>query len=246
MDYLLRDAHYTGVPYGTVDAHRLIRNILRVDDRIVLAESGINTAESLLIARTLMRPAVYYHHVSRIGEMMFQGAVMAHVAPDPAAGLAALLRQDDAACLQALLTSPSRVARDLARGIYERKLYKRALYVGREQVNAARIARCCRYSRRKELAARIAAGAGLEPYQVLVDIPAFPGEMSLHVQVQNRHRVVGLAEVSPLLHTLNETRREQWRLGVYTVSGNREAVEAEAADVLNVRPLTTQERLALS
>ncbi|MDD1672812.1 MAG: HD domain-containing protein, partial [Methanomicrobiales archaeon] len=28
MDYLLRDAHYTGVPYGTVDAQRLIQNIL--------------------------------------------------------------------------------------------------------------------------------------------------------------------------------------------------------------------------
>lgn len=25
MDYLLRDAHYTGAPHGTVDAHRLIR-----------------------------------------------------------------------------------------------------------------------------------------------------------------------------------------------------------------------------
>ncbi|NTU99958.1 MAG: HD domain-containing protein, partial [Methanoregulaceae archaeon] len=34
MDYLLRDAHYTGVPYGTVDAHRLIRNTTISDGHI--------------------------------------------------------------------------------------------------------------------------------------------------------------------------------------------------------------------
>jgi len=89
MDYLLRDAHYTGAPYGTVDAHRLIRNTFLMDGRLVLAETGINAAESLLIARTLMRPAVYFHHVSRIGEMMFQEAVMAHVGENPAVGIEA-------------------------------------------------------------------------------------------------------------------------------------------------------------
>jgi len=31
MDYLLRDAHYTGVPYGTVDAHRLIHSVMLAD-----------------------------------------------------------------------------------------------------------------------------------------------------------------------------------------------------------------------
>ncbi|MFA5614155.1 MAG: HD domain-containing protein, partial [Methanoculleus sp.] len=61
MDYLMRDAHYTGVPYGTVDAHRLIRCSILAGSGIALNEGGINAAESLLIARTLMRPAVYFH-----------------------------------------------------------------------------------------------------------------------------------------------------------------------------------------
>ena len=75
MDYLLRDAHYTGVPYGTVDAMRLIRAMRLCDTGIMLDISGVQAAESLLIARTLMRPAVYYHHVSRIAEKMFTMAV---------------------------------------------------------------------------------------------------------------------------------------------------------------------------
>ncbi len=78
MDYLLRDAHYTGAPYGTVDAHRLIRSTILAEGSVVLHESGINAAESLLIARTLMRPAVYFHHVSRIAEMIVSpGSVVA-------------------------------------------------------------------------------------------------------------------------------------------------------------------------
>ncbi len=243
MDYLLRDAHYTGAPYGTVDAHRLIRNTSIAEGRIVLQDTGINAAESLLIARTLMRPAVYFHHVSRIAEMMFQGAVMAHVEKDPAGMLPALLAEDDAACMQTLLTSPHPAARDLSRGIYRRRLYKRALYVGRDQVNAALVARYSPYSRRREMAEKIAEEAGIAPTEVLADIPPFPGDMTLPIQVQDRHRIVGLATLSPLLHTLNETRRGQWRLGIYTPPGHRENVAGIAADLLHVRPETTQGQL---
>jgi len=145
--------------------------------------------------------------------------------------------------MHALLTSPSPVARDLSHRIYQRRLYKRALYLNREQVNAARMAQYCSHRKRVALAGRIADIAGVLPHEVLVDIPPFPGDMSLHVQVKNRHRAVGISELSPLLHTLNDTRRGQWRLGVYAPSRYRERVADVAADVLNVRPETTQEQL---
>ena len=79
MDYLLRDAYYSGAPYGAVDAQRLIRHLIRTDHGIALDENGVNAADSLLIARTQMRPNVYFHHVSRIGESMFQLAVTEHI-----------------------------------------------------------------------------------------------------------------------------------------------------------------------
>ena len=98
MDYLLRDAYYTGAPYGTVDAQRLIRHLIRYPEGTVLDENGVNAAESLLIARTLMRPTVYYHHVSRIGESMFQLAALEHLR-ETRVTPAVLLRMDDpAAC----------------------------------------------------------------------------------------------------------------------------------------------------
>jgi uncharacterized protein len=243
MDYLLRDAHYTGAPYGTVDAHRLIRNTCLSDGYIALEEGGINAAESLLIARTLMRPAVYFHHVSRIAEMMLSVAVHAHLERNRDADPAAFMRLDDTGCMQSLLQSPSEVARTIADQIYHRKLYKRALYLGREQVSTAMVAHEMHLARRRSVSAAIAEVAGIEPHEVLVDIPVFPRSMSVHVMIRNRHRLIGLEEISPLVTTLNETRRGQWRLGVYTPPDHVPAVTAAAREILPVRPLTTQDRL---
>lgn len=246
MDYLLRDAHYTGAPYGTVDAHRLIRNTLVTEDgRIVLHESGINAAESLLLARTLMRPAVYFHHVSRIAESMFLAAVYAHIRRRDTASAAEIIRMDDSACMQALLTSDQDVTRTLARRIYTRELYKRALYVGKEQVHPASLKEFRTVEQRSRIATEIAEGAGLLSHEVLVDIPPFPHAMSMDVQVKNRHQVVGLEEVSPLMNTLNETRQGQWRLGVYTLPADVGRVAEVAAEVLHIRPVTLQETLQL-
>jgi len=243
MDYLLRDAHYTGAPYGTVDAHRLIRNTLVAEDgRIVLHESGINAAESLLLARTLMRPAVYFHHVSRIAETMFLQAVHTHIR-DNVSLAAEVVRMDDAACMQALLTSDDGLARLLARRIYTRALYKRALYVGKEQVDTSSMKEYSTIARREQVGEEIARGAGLKPHEVLVDIPSFPHAMAMEVQVKNRHQVIGLEEVSPLMNTLNETRQGQWRLGVYTLPAMVKPVAEVAAEVLHIRPVTLQETL---
>jgi HD superfamily phosphohydrolase len=190
MDYLLRDAHYSGVPYGTVDAHRLIRSTILTEYGIVLAESGIGAAESLLIARTLMRPAVYFHHVSRIAESMVKQAAVEHIDAVGSDRVVSLLARDDAAFFRELLESPSAPARELMMRLYTRRLYKRALYVGKEQVNPASIQDCGTCSRSRAVAGEIAAHAGVDPAVVLVDIPPFPSRMSMEVQVRNRHDLV--------------------------------------------------------
>ncbi|MCC7566510.1 MAG: HD domain-containing protein [Methanomicrobiaceae archaeon] len=243
MDYLMRDAHYTGVPYGTVDAHRLIRSTILTDGGIALDEGGINAAESLLIARTLMRPAVYFHHVSRIASSMIVHAMLEHLRHGGGAGVAGMMRMDDAACMQHLLSSPSPVARELARRVHYRDLFKRALYVGGDRVNAAALQSGLCIGKEERIAEEIADAAGLEAWQVLVDIPPLPRDMAMEVRVKNRHAVADLEEVSPLIGTLNDTRRQQWRIGVYCIPGRRAAVEQAAIEVLRVKRPTKQDKL---
>jgi uncharacterized protein len=243
MDYLLRDAHYTGVPYGTVDAHRLLRSTLMSGEGIVIHESGINAAESLLIARTLMRPSVYFHHVSRIAETMFNLAVYLHLKDKPRHVVDEMMFMDDASCMHALHTSECQVTRNLVGRIYYRQLYKRALYVGREQVNAKSLSEFNGIHAQRKIAEEIAGQAGVEHSLVLVDIPPLPSGMSLRVQVKNRHHLVELGEVSPLMNSLNENRLEQWRLGVYCPPDITDRVGKAATEVFHVKPVTKQNKL---
>jgi hypothetical protein len=243
MDYLLRDAYYTGAPYGTVDAQRLIRHLIRTPEGTVLDENGVNAAESLLIARTLMRPSVYYHHVSRIGESMFQLAALAHLQDTGGNEAEQFLRLDDAACMHVLAGSGSAISREIMSRLYERRLYKRAIMVGSEQVSTVAYQDGIPLEKSREYAGRIAELAGIRPQDVLVDIPAVPSEMSLAVRVRNRHSETSFEEISPRIRTLNATRREQWRLGVYTLPALREQVADAACEVLHIRKPTRQDTL---
>ncbi len=241
MDYLLRDAHYTGVPYGTVDAHRLIQGTIRTDAGMVLDESGIHAAESLLIARTLMRPSVYFHHVSRIAESMLTYALEEHL--QEGGEIAALMGMDDAEFLLELRRSRSATARQMAEAVYRRQLFKRALYVGSDRVNAAALQSESSFASSRRFAREIATAAALDEGEVLVDIPPIPQDMVVQVRVQNRHTASVLEELSPLVTTLNETRRQQWRMGVYAPARHRESVEAAAAEIFHVKKPTRQDKL---
>jgi HD superfamily phosphohydrolase len=243
MDYLQRDAHYTGVPYGTVDAERLIQSSILRDGALGIDESGIQAAESLLIARTLMRSAVYFHHTGRIATSMLNLALCEHVAEgsgDPR-GLASL---DDGGLCQALAASGSPVARSLIGGLMKRNLYKRALYAGRDQAGGSLLTSRPSLGKMRALSREIAEAAGCEAWEVIVDIPPFPADMSMGVQVGNGTAGIDLSLVSPLVNTLNETRRSQWRLGVYTPRRRVGDVGRAAAGVLHVRKATRQGTLS--
>jgi HD superfamily phosphohydrolase len=243
MDYLLRDAHYTGVPFGTVDAERLIQSSILQDGALGIEESGVQAAESLLIARTLMRPAVYFHHTSRIATSMLTLALCEHASGGEGDPHAIPLLDDGGLC-RVLAGSESPVVRSLIGGLMQRSLYKRALYVGRDQVGGSLLTDRPSVGRMRALAREIAEVAGREEWEVIVDIPPFPADMSMGVGVRNRSATLDLSLVSPLVNTLNETRRSQWRLGVYAPRAQVAEVERAAAGVLHVKKATWQDTLA--
>jgi HD superfamily phosphohydrolase len=70
LDYLMRDSVATGVDYGTFDLARIIRVIEPLSDRLVVRQSGIHTVEAYLLARYFMYWQVYFHPVSRAGEVL--------------------------------------------------------------------------------------------------------------------------------------------------------------------------------
>lgn len=73
MDFLLRDAHYTGVSNGVFDHLQLIESLRILPTpgskgalSLGLVASGIRSAEALMMARYFMYQQVYYHRTRKI------------------------------------------------------------------------------------------------------------------------------------------------------------------------------------
>jgi HD superfamily phosphohydrolase len=71
IDYLLRDSHHVGVPYGRFDHYRLIDTLRLLIDAmgqpaIGIEHGGLHTAEALLLARYFMYTQVYLHPIRAI------------------------------------------------------------------------------------------------------------------------------------------------------------------------------------
>ena len=70
MDYLQRDSFYTGVSYGNFDMERILRVMRPSKDEVLIKESGMHAVEDYLRSRYQMYWQVYFHPVSRGGEVM--------------------------------------------------------------------------------------------------------------------------------------------------------------------------------
>lgn len=72
MDYLLRDAYFTGVNYGTFDLERILRVLRPYGKQILVKESGMHSIEDYLMSRYQMYWQVYFHPVTRSGEIVLR------------------------------------------------------------------------------------------------------------------------------------------------------------------------------
>ncbi|WP_459882880.1 HD domain-containing protein [Halorubrum gandharaense] len=252
MDYLVRDAHHTGVPYGTVDTGRLVNELQLVGNGggrggsggsagagsdgvvdpasadLVLAEGNVATAESLLVARSLMNAVVYRHHVSRVAGAMLERACERYL-DRTETPIEEFRRMADHDLLVALASEVP----GLGGRIERRDLYKRAVWVGLGDVPAGTVDA----GHAEELAAEheIAEIAGVDREAVIVDVPSRPGlkESASTVMVEGVPQ--RLEDASELVAGLRAAERRRWQLGVYCPAEHVDSVGEAARDVLGVR-----------
>ena len=73
LDYLSRDAYFTGTKYGFIDYKRIIRAMKVIDNRICFKESGLSSIENFFVGRYHMYKQVYYHPKSLSYELIIVG-----------------------------------------------------------------------------------------------------------------------------------------------------------------------------
>jgi hypothetical protein len=212
LDYLPRDARACNVPYGGVDAARLIDALAigtidgtgRGEKTIMIGEKGISPLHSLINARQEMFDNVYWHHTNRACMAMLlratQDAILASaLRPDE-------LHQHDDASLLARLESESmpETTRRLARGLRDRRIHKRAVEIGSRAFELyARLGNLffdpqARRAVELQLSARLAdeIGTDVPPEAVLIDIPK-PEKWRTDVWVTFERPPVGFKRVMP-------------------------------------------------
>ena len=229
MDYLVRDAHHTGVPYGTIDHERLVRELAFVDGELVLREGNVQTAESLLLARALMNPTVYEHPVARISKAMLRRAAERLLdAPDVTA--ADLRRMDDFDFVSALRSTPGTEA--YAERLDTRRLFKRAVWAEYDDVPAALLD--ADHAALRAFERDIADHAGVDESTVVVDVPSRPSMTESTSRVVVNGDIRELGKTSPLVSALRTAQERQWRFGVYCPRAETDRVGRAAVEVLGL------------
>jgi HD superfamily phosphohydrolase len=75
MDYLQRDAYFTGVSYGQFDMERILRLMRPSQDEVLIKESGMHAVENFIMSRYQMYWQIYFHPVSRGGEVLLNNCL---------------------------------------------------------------------------------------------------------------------------------------------------------------------------
>jgi uncharacterized protein len=118
MDYLLRDAYFTGVATGRYDAEQLVASLrlLECDGKpaVGIDRRGVVALESFVMARYMMFASVYFHHTTRMFEHVLHD-VLHDIWPDPRAldPVEEFLRWDDFRVLDSLDDVQSEASRAL-------------------------------------------------------------------------------------------------------------------------------------
>jgi len=228
MDYLVRDAHHTGVPYGTVDHGRLVRGLRVENDELVLAEGNVPTAESLLLARSLMNSIVYHHHVSRIA-----GAMLARACEEYLAETETTATEFRRMADHDLLVALRQQVPELGRRIEQRDLYKRAVWAEVGDVPQGTVE--AGHEEERVAEREIAESAGLDPAAVVVDVPDRPALKEAATNVVVDGVVQRLEDASPLVSGIRSAERARWRLGVYCPAEHTDDIASAATEVLGLR-----------
>ena len=183
IEYLKRDALMCGVPYGEIDADRLLNSLTLIGGRIGILEKGLSAVESLLFAKYQMYRNVYWHHAVRSATAMYKRLV-SDALDAGKLGAADLAGFTDEGLLLGLA---ARGTQPLLSALRERRLYKRAAEFPAADLPADKGEWIADDWRRTVEAENVLAKQlGLAPGELLLDYPAKTEMLGLDVPVLRR------------------------------------------------------------
>src|SRR2546426_8410430 len=232
IDYLMRDAHYTGAAHGMIDVHRIYQTVGLRDGELVVDRKGLPALEGMLVARALMYSSVYFHKTVRIAEQMIARAV-----ERTAGDVRDVQKMVDAELLQ-WLAGQGEFAKDGALRIKYRKLHKRAWDRGRDELSEEQRKALLAFEdpkTRRRAEDAICQRANIPAGRAIVDIPlpelliSEPRIAMTDVKVVDGDKVRPFRKVSPLGRALQLREVSDW-VGMVAADPKHRAAVAKAAE----------------
>ncbi|WP_297501988.1 HD domain-containing protein [Thermococcus sp.] len=217
LDYLVRDAHYTGVAHGIIDLERLLKVLRIYGEELVVDEKGIEAVEGMMVARSLMYSRVYFHHTVKIAEGMLTRALEFALEEGH---LWDFWRMTDCRVLVELEDLEGLPA-ELVRGVKYRKLYKAAVMISAEELSAEEkrelLTAYRNVERRQELERNLAGAVGAGEGEVILEFSTADlmlseprlKETDVKVLLENGE-VQPLSRVTPLANALKRRQTPRW------------------------------------
>lgn len=236
LDYLIRDAYYTGVAYGMIDIERFLQTLIINDNKLAVRKKGVGVVENILMARTLMYSSVYFHKTVRIAELMLSKAIEMIKDTEPFK----FFKMTDAELINDLKKMGS-FQHEIATRLKYRELFKQAYAVSESNldekgINAIQRLDDVKFRRKKEqeLEELLSIPSG----HVIIDVPfqelhqAEPRIDQTDIVIVDKNEIKTLDEYTPVAKAIRLRLIPDWIVMIVTDEKYRDVVSKKAEKIL--------------
>ncbi|HUT00115.1 MAG TPA: HD domain-containing protein [Candidatus Thermoplasmatota archaeon] len=236
LDYLMRDAYYTGVAYGMIDLQRLLRTMMIYKGNLTMMRKGVSVVENILMARALMYSSVYFHKTVRIPELMLSKALEEIPDAEPFE----FFRMTDAEIMVSLKTM-GRFQQEIITRLKYRDLFKQAYAVSlldlhKEEMKVVKLLGDVSNRRQKEH--ELEDVFGIPKGHIIIDLPqpellrAEPRINNTDIQVIDRNKIKSLDDFTPIAKAIRSRIAPDWSLMIITDEKYRKIVAKKVEKLL--------------
>ena len=236
LDYLVRDAYYTGVAYGMIDIERFLQTLIIKDNSLAVKKKGIGVIENILMARTLMYSSVYFHKTVRIAEIMLSKAIemLNKIKPFE------IFKMTDGELLNKLNKKGS-YQYEIATRLKYRNLFKQAYSASKQdldedKLNIIRKLENSVYRRKKEQ--ELEEILNIPPGHVIIDVPfqelfhAEPRIYKTDISIIDGNKVKSFDDYTPMAKAVKSRSVPDWIIMIVTDDKYREIVSKKSEKIL--------------
>lgn len=236
LDYLVRDAYYTGVAYGMIDIQRLLQTLMIQDGNLTIKRKGVNVVENILMARGLMYSSVYFHKTVRIAELMLSKALELTVNLEPFE----FFKMTDAEIINKLKKMGD-FQHEIVTRIKYRNLFKQAYSASfneldKHDMNVIKDLEDMNLRRKKEQ--ELENTFNIPRGHLIIDIPrpellrAEPRINKTDILIIDRDEIKTLDDYTPIAEAIRSRITPDWTVMILTDEKYRETVSKKAEELL--------------